>query len=330
MENKRYYSFSLYRLIASILILQFHIFFICYPNDITDTIYLSKFLLGLTALSGFIYSQKIITSVKSFCLDRLKRIIIPAFIALIIMTIWNVLFMIIKHQPDFISTYVGYRAFNNGLLIEPGNFYYIPFILVCYLLTPLLKMDKKWLSILITVLVIAIETLFIIKVEPTYIVTSYLIGYFVGKYFFYRYVNKYEAKDFIHLFIWAVTFISFFLISYYLLNGLIVIPNKFHYILRGFSLMIFGVSTLFIFLLASKFINKINNNPVLDFTDKVSYPFYLLNQTFMCGAMNVTNYVSNLWSKTILVYLFTISFAILVYYLSKVVITKINTIRANK
>ena len=94
--------------------------------------------------------------------------------------------------------------------------------------------------------------------------------------------------------------------------------------------MIFGVSTLFIFLLASKFINKINNNPVLDFTDKVSYPFYLLNQTFMCGAMNVTNYVSNLWSKTILVYLFTISFAILVYYLSKVVITKINTIRANK
>ena len=330
MENKRYYSFSLYRLIASILILQFHIFFICYANDITDTIYLSKFLLGLTALSGFIYSQKIITSVKSFYLDRLKRILIPAFIALIIMTVWNVLFMIIKHQPDFISTYVGYRAFNNGLLIEPGNFYYIPFILACYLLTPLLKMNKKWLSILIIVLVIAIETLFIIKVEPTYIVTSYLIGYFVGKYFFSRYVNKYEVKDFIHLFVWAIIFVSFFLISYYLLNGLIIIPNKFHYILRGFSLMMFGTSTLFIFLLASKFINKINKNSAFDFIDKVSYPFYLLNQTFMCGAMNVTTYVTDLWSKTILVYLFTVSFAILVYYLSKVVITKINTIHVNK
>ena len=315
MDNKRYYNLSLYRIIATLLVLQFHIFFICYADDITNTIYLSKFLQGLTALSGFIFSQKLISSIKDFYLKRVWRIFVPALLALFLMVIWNLLFMMITHQNDFIATFVGHRAYNNGLLIEPGNYYYIPYILFCYLITPLLH-KKNWLSILVTIIVIGIETTFIIKVEPTYIATSYIIGFYVGKFFFNRYTDKYEVKDLLHLLIWAILFIGTFLISYYLLHGVIHIKGKFHYILRGFTLMVFGVSTLFIFLLGFKFINRINKIVVLDYTDKLSYIIFLLNQTFMCGAMNVTTYVSPMYLKTILVYVFTISFSIAVYFLS--------------
>ena len=315
MEEKRYYSLSLYRLIATILVLQFHIFFICYPIDITNTIYLSKFLLGLTALSGFLFSFKKITSIKEFYLTRIKRLLIPAIIALILMVIWNLLFMLITHHHDFISTFVGYRAYNHGLLIEPGNFYYIPYILFCYLITPFL--DKKWwISLIIFVLVLGIETTFIIKVEPTYIATSYLIGYFVGKKFFNVYVDKYQFKDLLHTLIWSIIFVSSILLTHYMLVGVIRIKGSLHYIIRGFSLMVFGVSTLFIFLLLSKFINRLQKIKFLDFTDKLTYEIFLLNQTFMCGAMNVTTYVSPMYLKTILVYIFTISFSIGVYFLS--------------
>lgn len=315
MEEKRYYSLSLYRLIATILVLQFHIFFICYPIDITNTIYLSKFLLGLTALSGFLFSIKKINSIKDFYLTRLKRLLIPAIIALILMVIWNLLFMLITHHSDFISTFVGYRAYNHGLLIEPGNFYYIPYILFCYLITPLL--DKKWwVSLIIFVLVLGVETTFIIKVEPTYIATSYLIGYFIGKKFFNVYVGKYQFNDLLHLLIWAIIFVSSILLTHYMLHGVIRIQGELHYIIRGFSLMVFGVSTLFLFLLGSKVINRLKGCKPLDFTDKVTYEIFLLNQTFMCGAMNVTTYVSPMYLKTILVYIFTISFSIGVYFLS--------------
>ena len=315
MGEKRYYSLSLYRLIATILVLQFHIFFFCFPIDITNTIYLSKFLLGLTALSGFIFSSKKITSIKEFYLTRIKRLLIPAIIALILMVIWNLLFMLITHHHDFISTFVGYRAYNHGLLIEPGNFYYIPYILFCYLITPFL--DKKWwISLIIFVLVLGIETTFIIKVEPTYIATSYLIGYFAGKKFFNVYVDKYQFKDLLHLLIWSIIFVGSILLTHYMLVGVIRIKGSLHYIIRGFSLMVFGVSTLFIFLLLSKFINRLQKIKFLDFTDKLTYEIFLLNQTFMCGAMNVTTYVSPMYLKTILVYIFTISFSIGVYFLS--------------
>lgn len=322
MEEKRYYNLSLYRLIATILVLQFHIFFICYPIDITDTIYLSKFLLGLTALSGLIFSQKKILSLKDFYLKRIKRLFIPAFVSLLLMVIWNLLFMLITHQSDFISTFVGYRAFNHGLLIEPGNFYYIPYILFCYLITPFL--DKKWwISLIIFLLVLGGETAFIIKVEPTYIATSYLIGYFVGKFFFETYVENYQVLDLYHLLVWAIIFVGTFLVTHYMLHGVIRIQGKLHYIIRGFSLMVFGVSTLFLFLLGSKILNRLKGCKLLDISDKVTYEIFLLNQTFMCGAMNVTMCTQDIYSQTVLVYLFTITFALFIYLSSRLINNKL-------
>ena len=58
---KRFNNISLYRLIATLCILQFHIFYILFARAIPYEMLLSKGVQGLTALSGFLYSQKLIT-----------------------------------------------------------------------------------------------------------------------------------------------------------------------------------------------------------------------------------------------------------------------------
>ena len=78
--KKRLNNLSIYRLVATILVLQFHLFFILYSRAIPYEMLLSKGVQGLTALSGFLYSQKIIKDNKKFILTNLKKILVPALV----------------------------------------------------------------------------------------------------------------------------------------------------------------------------------------------------------------------------------------------------------
>ena len=73
MKNK-YWNLSLYRLLAIICAIQFHIFFILYSRDIPFETLLSAGVIGLTCLSGFLHSQKKIEDIKSFYLKRFWQI----------------------------------------------------------------------------------------------------------------------------------------------------------------------------------------------------------------------------------------------------------------
>ena len=48
----------------------------------------------------------------------------------------------------------------------------------------------------------------------------------------------------------------------------------------------------------------------------------IFNQTFMCGAMNVARWVEDMWLKTLLVYVFTIGFAIITYLIYDFIFNK--------
>ena len=83
--KKRFTNLSIYRLIATICVLQFHIFFILYARAIPYETLLSKGVQGLTCLSGFLYSQKVITDNKKFILENFKKVIFPALVVFGIM-----------------------------------------------------------------------------------------------------------------------------------------------------------------------------------------------------------------------------------------------------
>ena len=319
--SKRYWNLSLYRLIATLCIIEFHIFFVLVPTAIPFMTLLSKCVQGLTALSGFLMSQKLISDYKQYYFSQTKKIIIPALVCFTIMLLWNLIFLIATKGNDYVSLFFAKRPYGGMLLAEPGNYYYIPFILICYFATPLLKKNKicKYLASLILIIG---EFTFSYFFRSPIIITAFLIGYYVGEIFFYDYVKYDKHRYYYHLSFWLIlTGLSVF--CYYLsLNNIVV--NKANslwvLLLNNYILTIFGVGTLFIISLFAISINKISNISLLRFSDNITYTTYLLDQAFLIGGMNVAAWSSNFALQHLTVYIFTLSFGIIAYYLSKKII----------
>lgn len=318
---KRYHNLSLYRLGATFCILAFHIFFIMVSELLVYEVLLSKCLQGLTALSGFLMSQKVIENKKDFYLSRFKRILVPALLVIVLMMVWNLIHMLIVKDYNYFSLFTGTRAYNGRLLIQPGNYYFIVYIAICYLITPLLQ-KKNVMSIAVAIGVLLLEfALFTRLSDPLFIVTSYVVGYFVGSYSFKYYVDKSTKFSALRLLIW-LTILLISILGYVVMirNGTAYKVGPYRYqIPRNVFLSMFGVSSMFVFILVFRFINFNINIKVFKYTDNLTYIVYLLNQAFMIGGMNVTNYVSDFAVKITLVILFTIVFSVLILFVSDLI-----------
>ncbi len=315
----RYINLSIYRLLATILVLEFHIVFILSINDVGMSLILSKFLQGLTALSGFLMSRKIITSVKDFYLSRAKKIFVPLLLVTIFILLWNLIYMLANKNIDYRSTFIGYRNSSHSLLIEMGNFYYILYILGCYLLTPILY-KKNWLSIIFIFLVFVLECSSALITNPLFIVTSYVVGYYIGSFSFNKYV---EGKiEFKRLLIWLLLFISALIPSLFIMQNFGWRSDVFYKIGVNLLYSLFGISSLFFFLSLFKFLNRNKENRFFEFTDGLSYFIFLFNQVFMCGAMDVSNYVIYYKQKNVLVHVFVIIFSVLLYVLYRFLLNR--------
>lgn len=315
--KKRFNNLAIYRLIATICVLQFHLFFILYDRDIPYELLLSKGVQGLTCLSGFLYSQKVITDNKKFFFGNAKKIVIPALICFAIMAIWNLVYMFIFRNWNYISLFTDHRVYNDGLLIQPGNYYYIAYILGCYLVTPVLQRNDRW-SVLASVLVTVFELTLAFFFGTAMIAVTYIFGYYAGKKVFKQLTDNEEKFSFGKFFLYLGIFLAS-LATYILL---IEFPFGEQYFLSHLNLMlrtavmtIFGIMSFFVISHAFRWLNKYEGFRFLMFTDKLSLIIYLLNQAFMCGAMNVAIWVEPMWAKTILVYAFTIVFSVGTYYL---------------
>ena len=315
--KKKFTNLSIYRLIATICVLQFHLFFILYNRAIPYEMLLSKGVQGLTCLSGFLYSQKVITDNKKFLLGNAKKIIFPALVVFALMALWNLVYMFVFQSWNYINLFIDHRAYNGSLLIQPGNYYYILYIMLCYLVTPILQRNDKW-SVLVAVGAVVIEFAVGFFIGSSIIACSYIVGYFLGKKLFGQLTNIEEK------FSWK--WFSIFVLGTALVTGLYVLlinkPFGGNYFLdnlynlcKNILLTSFGIGTFFVIAHAFRWVNKLPPSKFLSFTDKISLNVYLFNQAFMCGAMNMARLFDEMWLKYIFVYVFTIAFSILAYYI---------------
>ena len=315
--KKKFTNLSIYRLIATICVLQFHLFFILYNRAIPYEMLLSKGVQGLTCLSGFLYSQKVITDNKKFLLGNAKKIIFPALVVFALMALWNLVYMFVFQSWNYINLFIDHRAYNGSLLIQPGNYYYILYIMLCYLVTPILQRNDKW-SVLVAIGAVVIEFAVGFFIGSSIIACSYIVGYFLGKKLFGQLTNVEEK------FSWK--WFSIFVLGTALVTGLYVLlinkPFGGNYFLdnlynlcKNILLTSFGIGTFFVIAHAFRWVNKLPPSKFLSFTDKISLNVYLFNQAFMCGAMNMARLFDEMWLKYIFVYVFTIAFSILAYYI---------------
>lgn len=285
--------------------------------------FLSKGVQGLTALSGFLYSQKLITDKKKFYVSNLWKLLTPALICLGIMAVWDLAYFFINQAWDsyYYQLWFDHRVFNNGLLVQPGNYYYIAYIFGLYLITPFIQDGSKRSNLIMLGISIA-EIVLAFFFGQAIILSCYFLGYVIGKKYFENYTkpNNYKPNVIIQWTLILLLSIGGYVGSYFLrqIGNLNYIATKSIGILDNLSMTIFGVATFFFISSVLLFANKvIKKSFLLTYSDKVCYTVYLLNQSFMCGAMNVTLWSDNLLIKYILVYAFTIGTAIVVYLIDK-------------
>ena len=324
--KKRFNNLSIYRIVITLLVLQYHVFYILYARAIPFETLLSKGVQGLTCLSGLLYSTKLITNYKKFYLDGVKKIIIPALVCFALMALWNLVYMFITRNWDYISLFVGYRAYNHGLLIQPGNYYYIAYIFAYYLVTPILQKKNKW-SVIVASSMVIIELVIGFFFGCAIIMASYLVGYFLGKFLFKQLVDTEEKFNYKHFFLYlATTAISlglYILLVFYPIHGNYFLERS-NSLICNILMTTFGISSFFLIAHALRWTNKYDTPKLFLLTDKISLNIYLFNQAFMCGAMNVAVWVAPMWGKYILVYVFTIGFGIISYYLYKLIFLRKN------
>lgn len=315
----RYHSLSVYRIIATICILQFHIFFLIHNYDIPYEMLLSKGVQGLTALSGFLYASKKIKDDKEFIKNNFKKLLIPVLICFITLSSFYFVYSLIN-RISFIECYFSYRPFNNAKIFSFANLYYIAYIGICYLLTPLLKKNKN-IKILITIFTILIELAISYFFGAAIILSTYLIGYLVGEKYFDTYVNNKYKEKIPHIIIWTlVIVISIFLYS------LVIRNNETNYYIKHLLSMtdiicstLFGVATFFLFISLFAFINNSKTYKFFLFTDKYCYFVYILNQVFMSGVSNVSLISNNMFIKYLLIYSVTILVSYFAYYINQTI-----------
>lgn len=314
-------NLSLYRIIATIAILQFHIFFILYERDIPFEMLMSKGVQGLTALSGFLYSRKKIEDGRAFLIKSAKKLLPPAILCFAIMALWNFVYMLI-YGGDYIALFFDHRAYNGALLVQPGNYYYILYIFICYAITPYLARNSKN-RVVLTAAVAAVELTLGFLFGTSIIATAYLVGYLVGVKNYEAYTDrKYRLREFV---IWGIVLaLSFGIyalaVSLPALDGYLF--SHLHALIKNITSASFGTATLFLVALLFKFLNGEKQYSLLKYTDSLSLNIFLLNQTFMCGAMNVFAWVDIKSLGILLVYLFTIVTAALVTLLTPYITPK--------
>lgn len=320
--REKYLNVSLYKIVASLMIVGFHFYFCFSSQDTQFELLLSKGMLGLTALSGFLHAEKKIHSSGRFFFDKLWRIIFPFLVGMGLIAIWNLIVYANDQSVSYASLFFGKRVCDGGLLFAFGNGFYVFYILGCYLLLIILKKINGKLELLFGFVVVAIECTVSFFFGYTLLLTAFLIGYFIGRKNFAIYVDP--SKQSIPQLVTYGFIIIFFL---YALNAIFCVPkinikfiNYTYRFLTEICLDGFGVSSLFFFLLAVKRVNKLNLNfcwKSFIFLGDLSYPIYIMDLAFMVGGSNITNFVDNRGLKILLTYVFTIGFAFIIFLIFK-------------
>ena len=283
MKNKDI-AFSAVRITATIMIFLCHIcqyygYFLSWWLNVGVQIFLT--------LSGYLYGKKRIEEKKKWLIKQFLKIYIPYILLVSIMII--VYFFLFTDLFD-INKFIIHIFCLQGIYGSLPNLYhlwYITYILVCYMLTPIMQKTFKknyYLSIFLYVLVVFLLCILSKKLEFLWII-NYIIGYAMGKS---DLLYKLTGKKIILMMI-IVIIISWVKIAIqdFNLNSfeaiLCMIYGYFEHISLGLFLF------LLIYYLEKKlhFIEKLAKFLPIFIIDNLSYEIYLIHQIFILGTFSI-------------------------------------------
>lgn len=283
-------------------------------------------------VSGFLFAQKEIKNAKEWYIKRIKRIMVPYLLFLVIFVLFKILISHDYVNPKaLVSAVLGLQGFTssiNGL----SHTWFISYILICYLITPLLqKLDIKQLKPLkfyinIFLIILAIQILYtfgIINIFPPYI-CCYILGYFLSK----RYINNntISKKEITNAFIMLIA-ITFILLPIRIMvqygYGSLSFLEPLKDLITGWHHTLLGLSIFAIFYIIFSKLNLSKIEKIVKFSDKYSYYIYLTHHIFILGSYSLLKLTNILSLNIIIIIACTVVSALLLYYIDNIVETKI-------
>lgn len=288
-------------------------------------------------ISGFLYANKNISEPQKWVLTRLKKILIPYYIFAIPIALLyflstgfdlvkSIMYLFCLQGIYFICPFIPFTE------IEPlGNLWFITIILLCYLLTIILKNFEKKHSVsvagaTVVLLLIWLVPKILMCFSLSYIDTQYFVAYFIG-----YYISKFNVKNnkwtfwLLGLFMFAVAIVIRLTAKMYL-DG---IYESEYLVFVSLTQIAVAVSAYFICTyLVTNFaiLESMAKSKIWLLFDVMSYPIYITHYAFLTGVTSVSNFGFSTPISILLFVLFTIVSTSILYLVNnkiQIYLTKI-------
>jgi len=331
------HSISLIRLIAMLMIITCHIL-----QGLSSS-WAFWFNIGVQIfliISGYLYGSKNVTSTKEFYIKQIKKILVPYLVLAVIIFTLEAIFLNKRYSITLmLGSLLGFGgvAGNSKIL---SHTWYITYILICYLLIPLLqrifnsdnfKQNAKNFMLL-TIFIQALEFFDVINVKACWINT------FIFGYAYKRCCKQIKEQRLtkIAVFVLFVVSFPFAVILQEKINvSLPSIFNTYSKYIMNYGHVILG-AVLFILLFDIFERIKLKENVILKLSDKYSYYIYLIHQIFILNSFSLLKLTNYLSINILIILLTTIVSAITLKYISDIVLklvdktTKFKLVKENK
>ena len=304
MENlyykpKRDTAITLLHVVGMIMI------FLCHSMQIEKIYSISEILISGVPLflfvSGFLTGKKEIDNVGKWLIEKAKRILVPFLIFIItIYGLYSISGMAQVSAFQWIFSLCNlqglnytYWKFNHfGAVAGCGHLWFVTTLMFCYLLTPLMQKLKKrslksWQKFLLILSVLIGQLgLLYLGFQLSYIIT-FFFGYFLSQT---KIRTDFSWMGFVTLL--TLTVCGARLILRSLIDGSDFYDRYFVLISSAFiGIWIFYA----VYFLKAKFPILFNlfECQVIDFTERISYYFYLTHYVFLRGPLSTFGYIKN-------------------------------------
>lgn len=251
-------------------------------------------------LSGYLYGMKELDNYTEFYKKRIFKILIPNAILIISMLIVDKAFFNVEYSLSIIlANLLGFGGFY-GTLNTLSHTWFVSYILICYLITPILdiilkKSNSKRKIMVIVIMLFLLDFFHVVNVNSAW-VCNYVFGFWYTRCL----EEKSKTKFFLLvIFMSLITLPLKIIVTYRLIPLPNIIVNYSSYILNWTHVLL-GIS---LFLIFYKIFSKIKPkyNKLLYFSDKYSYTIYLTHQIFILNYLSLLQFTNNLFVNIIFV-----------------------------
>ncbi len=315
------YSISFVRLIAMIMIICCHILQY-FNNEFAWWLNVGVQIFLIT--SGYLYAKKKINKPFEFYKKEFIKILVPyyiyCFILIIIYKITNI------EAISFINIIKLLLLIDTIKGVE--HLWFIRYIIICYLLLPLIEnifykknIDiKELLKLTTIVLIIEIIGITIRKFINCTWINCFIISYFLSKH---KEILKKRGIALLYIFLTTILTLIRVLLKYkykvLLFGSKGWILNKFYninHVMIGF-LIFYSITSIYSYLEK----NIVTKRPLLDLSDKYSYYIYITHHIYVLGTISVFSFLKTPIAIIIFAFL-TILSSIILRWLSLILLKK--------